>query len=386
MGRCLIIACLDGTVSHDATNQNDEFPLGATWRMSDNRHISAGNNLPRLAIVGCGAAARQFSLPVLTKYPNFADSIVLVDNDASRAGSIADELGIGYHCSDFRELPLEVEAAIITTPHHLHAEQAIHFLRQGKPVFVEKPLGMSASEAQQMLAAADAHGATLMVNQCRRLFPAYRRIQQLLAEQALGPILNIRITDGSAFEWGSVSDFYFRNAALAKGVLLDRGAHTVDLVCWWLPKFPQIVSSRHDAVEGAEARMSVEMSCGDAEIQLEFSRLHKLANRYSIECREGRISGRLFQACRFEITRYGKTESIQEGRPILYHQYAWQLLENFLAVVQGIADPLFTAADVSPSIELIDQSYQRAVPYQMPWYDSDPNIQLLRRQMPVGGK
>jgi predicted dehydrogenase len=277
-------------------------------------------------------------------------------------------------------VPFEVDGAIVTTPHHLHAEQSIHFLRQGKPVFVEKPMGMSADEVRQMLSAAQSAGATLMVNNCRRLFPAYRRIAELLRSGELGRIERISISDGSPLEWNSVSSFYLRNAKQARGVFLDRGAHTVDVVCWWMSGRPDVIDARFDAMGGAEALMHVEMACGSSAIQLAFSRLYKLENCYSIECERACIRGRLYNSTRFEIVRDGRNEPVEAGKPLLYHEYALSLLENFVEVVQGVAVPLFTAADVAPSIEVIDQAYQQARVFEMPWYENDPNLALLRSQ------
>ncbi len=334
--------------------------------------------MPRIAVVGCGAAAREFCLPVLAKYPDFRRSVVLVDRLGSQAASVAAEFGIQNHCTDLHCLPFAVDAAIVTTPHHLHAEQSIHFLRQGIPVFVEKPLGMSTAEVSQMLQAASSGGTTLMVNNCRRLFPAYRRVRELLCSGEYGAIVNVRISDGSPFEWSSVSDFYLKNAQLAKGVFLDRGAHTVDIVCWWLSGRPQVIEARYDALGGAESLLNASMAFGKTSVQLAFSRLYKLENRYTVECEQAQISGRLFHSTKFEVTRNGRVELIQAGKPALYHEYAWQLLNNFIEVVQGIAAPLFTAADVAPSIELIDESYQRATPFDLPWYETDPNLAQLR--------
>ncbi len=353
--------------------------------MSSDDRKTVTTHMPPVAVIGCGAAAREFCLPVLTKYADFRHSIVLVDKSAKQAAAVAQEFGIQHHCTDYQSLPMEVDAAIVTTPHHLHAEQAIHFLEQGKPVFVEKPLGMSASEVQQMLGAANSAGATLMVNNCRRLFPSYRRIYELLRSEEYGAILDVRISDGSPFEWSSVSDFYLRNAAQAKGVFLDRGAHTVDIVHWWLSEHsagnrPEVIDARHDAMGGAEAHFHVNMAFGKTAVQLAFSRLFKLENCYTIECERANITGRLFQSTRFDIVRDGRTESIRVGRPAPYQEYAWQLLKNFIEVVQGVASPLFTAADVAPSIVLIDESYQHAKLFDLPWYENDPNVALLRGQ------
>jgi predicted dehydrogenase len=335
-------------------------------------------SLPRVAVIGCGAAAREYCLPMLAKFPDFRGRIIAVDKNASQAAAVANEFGIQSHCTDYQNLPFEIDAAIVTTPHHLHAEQSIHFLRQGTPVFVEKPMGMSSSEVTQMLAAAAEGGTTLMVNNCRRLFPAYRRVQELLSSGEYGDVLRITISDGSPFEWNSVSSFYLRDARQARGVFLDRGAHTVDIVDWWLPDRPHVVNSQYDAMGGAEALMKVQLACGNTDVQLTFSRLYKLENAYSIECERARIRGRLFQSTKFEVERQGRVEPIQAGKPVLYHEYAWQLLENFIEVVQGMAPPLFTAADVAPSIALIDDAYRLAERFELPWYDDDPNLLMMR--------
>ena len=333
--------------------------------------------ITRVAVIGCGAAAREFCLPVLCRSRDMRRSVILVDHSRAQAISVANEFEIEHYCTDYRELPMEIDAAIVTTPHHLHAEQAIHFLRLGIPVFVEKPLGMTSDEATSMLAAADAGGATLMVNNCRRLFPAYRHVQDLLSSQELGAIRKIHISDGSPFEWNSVSDFYLKEASKAKGVLLDRGAHTVDVVCSWLSESPQVVEAHHDSAGGAEALFDLRLRAGQVEIELVFSRLYKLENCYTIECEDASIKGRLFQPAKLEIHRPGHVESVIVGTPMLYPDYARKLLENFLDVVADAAAPLFTAKDVAPSIALIDAAYQKATPFASSWYQNDPNLALL---------
>lgn len=334
--------------------------------------------LPRIAVVGCGAAAREFCLPVLARYPGFRSSVVAVDRQQAQAEAIAREFGLQHTCTDYQHLPVEVDAAIITTPHSLHAEQSIHFLQQGKPVFVEKPLGMTSTEVARMLDAAASGQATLMVNNCRRLFSTYRRIAEIIHSGQYGKVLRIDISDGTLFAWNSISAFYLRDAQAARGVFLDRGAHTVDILCWWLADKPQVVDARYDASGGAEALMNVQLACDVTSINLAFSRLYKLENCYTIECEKAKIHGRLFDSSRFQIVREGRTESITAGQPVLYNEYAWQLVENFVEVVAGREPPLFVAADVAPSIGVIEEAYQRARPYELPWYEADPNIALIR--------
>ena len=201
-------------------------------------------DLPRIAIVGCGAAAREFYLPVLKKYPGYQTSVVLVDCVKQQVESVAKEFGIQHYCTDYTSLPIEVEAAFITTPHNFHAEQSIHFLEQGRHVYVEKPLGMTVEETSKVLNAASSNEATLMVNNYRRLFPSYRRVRKLIQSGQLGGVRRITVRDGTKFAWKSASSFYLRDPQ-ARGVFLDRGAHTVDILCWWLGERLQVRSEEH---------------------------------------------------------------------------------------------------------------------------------------------
>jgi predicted dehydrogenase len=346
--------------------------------MKTNRSRSAPRQCPRIAVVGCGAAAKEFYLPVLRKYDGFRHSLVLVDQLRSQAAAVASEFGIEHICTDYRTLPMDVDAAIITTPHNLHAEQSIHFLTQGRHVFVEKPLAMTATEVSQVLDAAAAGKAVLMVNNYRRLFPSYVRVKELLQTGQLGSVRRIVVHDGTEFAWNSASSFYLRDPRV-RGVFLDRGAHTVDILCWWLGQRPSVVQARHDAREGVEGLMDVRLAHREAVIDLKFSRFYRLENRYCIEGDNAQIEGRLFDFSRLCVRREGRAEWITAGKPRPHNEYAWQLVHNFMGTIQGRESPLFLAAEVAPSLAVIDEAYRIAVPLEMPWYEQDPNLAFLKQ-------
>jgi predicted dehydrogenase len=293
---------------------------------------------------------------------------------------MAREFGIEHCCTDYASLPIDVEAAIISTPHNLHSEQSIHFLERGRPVLVEKPLGMTAAEVTGILDAAASGEAVVMVNNYRRLFPAYGRVRELIRSGQFGDVLRMTIHDGTKFAWQSASSFYFRDPR-ARGVFLDRGAHTVDILCWWLGESPEVVSARLDASGAVEGLMDVQLECGRATISLKFSRFYRLENCYTIACDKARIRGRLFDSSRLSVQSNGSAEWIDAGARRPHYEYAWQLVENFIAVIAGREDPLFFAADVAPSIAVIEQAYLRAARFESPWYETDPNVASLREDV-----
>ncbi|MCA9217801.1 MAG: Gfo/Idh/MocA family oxidoreductase, partial [Planctomycetales bacterium] len=244
---------------------------------------SQQSKLSRLAVIGCGAAAKEFFLPALQRYSGYQDLVTVIDRTQEQAESVARSFGIKQFGTDYRDVVDHVDAAIIATPHTLHAEQALHFLESGKHVLVEKPIGMNPDEVSRMLAASAVNEALLTVNNYRRLFPAYRRVHEMLESRQLGEIRAITIHDGTKFAWQSVSSFYVRDPQ-ARGVLLDRGAHTVDVLGWWLGERPRVVSAELDSIGQVEGLVNLQLSCRDVSISLKFSRFQRLENVYKIEC------------------------------------------------------------------------------------------------------
>ena len=115
----------------------------------------------------------------------------------------------------------------------------------------------------------------------------------------------------------------------------------------------------------------------DVPIDITFSRLYKLDNSYRLDFENGQIRGRLFDPVRLQVLDGNGNSSITAGEPCLYQQYARRLVENFVDVVAGSQQPLFTAKEVAPSISVLEEGYRRAIPFELPWYRDDPNIRFL---------
>jgi predicted dehydrogenase len=84
-----------------------------------------------------------------------------------------------------------VQALVLVTPHSLHREQVVACARAGKPVFCEKPLALTAADAQIMIAACASAGVVLGAGHNRRWWPAIRELKRVIESGALGPILHV---------------------------------------------------------------------------------------------------------------------------------------------------------------------------------------------------
>jgi predicted dehydrogenase len=130
----------------------------------------------RVAVVGVGHLGRHHAR-ILSTLEGVRLTAV-VDTKPGRAEEIASQTGtVGL--TDYRQLldPLhapsfELDGVVVAVPTEIHGELTRPFLERGIAVLVEKPMARSLGEADAMLAAADASGATLAVGQTERHNPA----------------------------------------------------------------------------------------------------------------------------------------------------------------------------------------------------------------------
>lgn len=80
----------------------------------------------------------------------------------------------------------DVDALFITSPDALHLADALLAIRQGKAVLCEKPMGMNAGEAEEMVAAAKAAGVVLGVAQNFRFNRSVEFMREKIAEGLIG--------------------------------------------------------------------------------------------------------------------------------------------------------------------------------------------------------
>ena len=167
----------------------------------------------------------------------------------------------------------KIEIAIVATPDHWHALNAIAAIGTGAHVFVEKPTGHTILESRAMLNAARAANRTVQVGLHRRIGPHYVSGMKFLKDGLAGDIGMVRMfvhggggkekpTPNSAPPENLNWDLYcgpaplrpycrkihpggFRNFLdFANGTLGDWGVHWLDQVLWWSgEKFPKKVFS-----------------------------------------------------------------------------------------------------------------------------------------------
>ena len=82
-----------------------------------------------------------------------------------------------------------LDAVVLTTPNSLHAVQAIGAMKNGKHVFVEKPMALSVKDAKEMNETAKETGVILVVGQNARRMGRYRKARELIEKGAVGEVI-----------------------------------------------------------------------------------------------------------------------------------------------------------------------------------------------------
>lgn len=97
--------------------------------------------------------------------------------------------GKAYH--DYRDLlqDPDVDAVIISTPDHWHAQMAIDAMRAGKDVDVEKPMALTIDEARRMVEVARETGQVLAVDSEHMAHGIWEPAQAAVREGVLGKLL-----------------------------------------------------------------------------------------------------------------------------------------------------------------------------------------------------
>ena len=107
-----------------------------------------GGSHVRIAVVGAGGFAKGMHLPNLRALSKLYHLQAVVDRTGHDAASVARQFGASYSSTDFRKVleDPDVDAVLICTRHNLHADMTLQALKEGKHVFVEKPLALTREE------------------------------------------------------------------------------------------------------------------------------------------------------------------------------------------------------------------------------------------------
>jgi predicted dehydrogenase len=192
----------------------------------------------RVALVGCGGVARLYRR-IYGRLPGVR-VVAIVDVDekeaAEAAREIADQDG-GPECTtDFgRALRGDIDVAVVSTPNHLHREQATALAAAGAHLFLQKPMARTVAECDEILDAAAGKVVGVYMNLLDH--PLYRDLREMVRSGYLGRIglVSARLAHRGGLGW-QASERLWRSSRskTGGGCYVQLGIHYQHLLRWIL--------------------------------------------------------------------------------------------------------------------------------------------------------
>lgn len=119
-----------------------------------------------------------------------------------------------------------LDAVFIVTPEPLHAAQALAAIARGIPVFLEKPLALTAAEGERVARAAHDAGVPLQIGFVLRFDVQHALLRSRIAAGELGEIVSVRAKR-------NVSRAWFPDYGDRAHPMHETAIHDVDLLLWY---------------------------------------------------------------------------------------------------------------------------------------------------------
>ena len=166
-------------------------------------------------------------IPGLRRSPR-SEVLAIASREDGRAAAAARELSIPRAHGSYEALLADpdIDAVYIPLPNHLHAEWTIAAARAGKHVLCEKPLALTAAQAQGMVDACRDAGVLLMEAFMYRQHPSWIAARSLVESGRIGRLQAV----DSWFSYFNDDPRNIRNVAdIGGGALYDIGCYSVNL-------------------------------------------------------------------------------------------------------------------------------------------------------------
>ena len=165
--------------------------------------------------------------------------IVGVSDPAVENAAAAAEVG---SCRTYESLDhlldADLDGLVIATPSALHADQSVAALERGVAVFCQKPLGRTATETADVVAAARAADRLLGVDLSYRFVHGITMIRDIIRNGELGTVYAADLVFHNAY--GPDKAWFYDSALSGGGCVIDLGSHLVDLALWMLEDGPVV--------------------------------------------------------------------------------------------------------------------------------------------------
>lgn len=191
-----------------------------------------------IGLIGTGFMGKAHAIalkaaPTVFDLPAKPVCDLLAEVDDELAVRKARELGFARATGDWRSLVKdpEVDVVDICAPNYLHKEMALAAIAEGKHVYAEKPLALSAADAQEMVEAAESAGVKTLVGFNYIRNSATQLAREIVQSGELGELIHFRGRHNEDYmsDLAKPLDWHAQRATAGAGALGDVGSHILNM-------------------------------------------------------------------------------------------------------------------------------------------------------------
>lgn len=90
----------------------------------------------------------------------------------------------------------DIDAVVIVTPDHWHAQMAVDAAKAGKDIYCEKPLSLTIAEGRAMVNATRKYKRVFQTGSMQRSWPAFRKAVELVRNGYIGKVKEVNVSVG----------------------------------------------------------------------------------------------------------------------------------------------------------------------------------------------
>lgn len=178
-----------------------------------------------VALVGYGLSGKFFHAPFIEASKSYVLKYIV----SSKVSDIKLNYPNVSVYSELKDLPLnDIGLVIISTPNHLHFEQARFALSHQKNVLVEKPICVSSIQAKKLYKLAKENKVVLSVYHNRRYDDDFLTVKELIQKKTLGELVYFESNFDRFRPKIKNENWREMKSSVGGGVLFDLGSHLID--------------------------------------------------------------------------------------------------------------------------------------------------------------
>ena len=184
----------------------------------------------RWGVVGSAGIADRRTIPGMMLAEN-AELVAVMDVNMDIASQIRDKYGAkrAYDSLSGILSDSEIDAVYVASPVVFHKEQVMAVAKAGKHVLVEKPIGLSSKDSDEVVKVCKEQGVLISVGLMMRFHAYHEKIKEMIADGALGDIVSMR-AQLTCWYPDIAGNWRQKKKTAGGGSLLDMGIHCIDIL------------------------------------------------------------------------------------------------------------------------------------------------------------